>query len=111
MCVLFFFFLMIRQPPRSTLFPYTTLFRSEDLSQPPLLALTLEVAVDPLLGVLGAVEAHQLQVPPHPHAVEQERESTRPKSSYAHNLFAVFFLKKKNQYYCYLYHLLVMNYC
>src|SRR2546422_7091037 len=28
MCVLFFFFLMIRRPPRSTLFPYTTLFRS-----------------------------------------------------------------------------------
>src|SRR2546423_13295365 len=29
MCYLFFFFLMIRRPPRSTLFPYTTLFRSE----------------------------------------------------------------------------------
>src|SRR2546430_12641376 len=28
MCFLFFFFLMIRRPPRSTLFPYTTLFRS-----------------------------------------------------------------------------------
>src|ERR1039457_6584691 len=28
-CVLFFFFLMIRRPPRSTLFPYTTLFRSD----------------------------------------------------------------------------------
>src|SRR5260221_165194 len=28
-CVLFFFFLMIRRPPRSTLFPYTTLFRSQ----------------------------------------------------------------------------------
>src|SRR2546429_6978816 len=27
-CVFFFFFLMIRRPPRSTLFPYTTLFRS-----------------------------------------------------------------------------------
>src|SRR5215204_999055 len=33
--VLYFFFLMIRRPPRSTLFPYTTLFRSV---QPPLLA-------------------------------------------------------------------------
>src|SRR5204863_8624766 len=29
MCVSFFFFLMLRRPPRSTLFPYTTLFRSE----------------------------------------------------------------------------------
>src|SRR2546425_11236194 len=31
--VLFFFFLMIRRPPRSTLFPYTTLFRSRDEAQ------------------------------------------------------------------------------
>ena len=30
-CALVFFFLMIRRPPRSTLFPYTTLFRSDDL--------------------------------------------------------------------------------
>src|SRR3712207_4884350 len=29
-CFLFFFFLMIRRPPRSTLFPYTTLFRSRE---------------------------------------------------------------------------------
>src|ERR1039457_7375410 len=29
-CGVFFFFLMIRRPPRSTLFPYTTLFRSDD---------------------------------------------------------------------------------
>src|SRR5947207_12345624 len=32
MCVTFFFFLMIRRPPRSTLFPYTTLFRSSTRS-------------------------------------------------------------------------------
>src|SRR5476649_3027543 len=31
-CPLFFFFLMIRRPPRSTLFPYTTLFRSPTIS-------------------------------------------------------------------------------
>src|SRR5256886_9345119 len=31
LCVLLFFFLMIRRPPRSTLFPYTTLFRSRDV--------------------------------------------------------------------------------
>src|SRR5256885_8734147 len=30
--ILFFFFLMIRRPPRSTLFPYTTLFRSGDIA-------------------------------------------------------------------------------
>src|SRR3712207_4568991 len=33
MCHLFFFFLMIRRPPRSTLFPYTTLFRSFSLTK------------------------------------------------------------------------------
>src|SRR5258707_2676115 len=33
MCLLFFFFLMIRRPPRSTLFPYTTLFRSKNIEQ------------------------------------------------------------------------------
>src|SRR5256885_17235007 len=32
-CLFFFFFLMIRRPPRSTLFPYTTLFRSGHLRQ------------------------------------------------------------------------------
>src|SRR3712207_7338705 len=35
MDVYIFFFLMIRRPPRSTLFPYTTLFRSPDASAPP----------------------------------------------------------------------------
>src|SRR5476651_2763922 len=35
-CVCFFFFLMIRRPPRSTLFPYTTLFRSPLASGTPL---------------------------------------------------------------------------
>src|SRR5258705_9977097 len=33
---MFFFFLMIRRPPRSTLFPYTTLFRSDHAGGPPL---------------------------------------------------------------------------
>src|SRR3712207_8630301 len=35
MSLMFFFFLMIRRPPRSTLFPYTTLFRSTDLGATP----------------------------------------------------------------------------
>src|SRR5256885_4020895 len=33
-CIFFFFFLMIRRPPRSTLFPYTTLFRSLGIRRP-----------------------------------------------------------------------------
>src|SRR2546425_10471272 len=41
-CSFFFFFLMIRRPPRSTLFPYTTLFRSIELrSKAPLLPLRI----------------------------------------------------------------------
>src|SRR2546430_954168 len=35
MHLFFFFFLMIRRPPRSTLFPYTTLFRSKERMRPP----------------------------------------------------------------------------
>src|SRR2546430_15602091 len=35
-CGKFFFFLMIRRPPRSTLFPYTTLFRSRTIAAPPM---------------------------------------------------------------------------
>src|SRR5450432_4700121 len=35
-----FFFLMIRRPPRSTLFPYTTLFRSSEVSDPPPMRVT-----------------------------------------------------------------------
>src|SRR2546422_8532693 len=47
MHIFFFFFLMIRRPPRSTLFPYTTLFRSLE---------PLVVAV--FLGVYGSVPVH-----------------------------------------------------
>src|SRR5256885_14068277 len=39
--IFFFFFLMIRRPPRSTLFPYTTLFRSKDHGQRPRVVLDL----------------------------------------------------------------------
>src|SRR5690348_17907568 len=59
MCALlylsFFFFLMIRRPPRSTLFPYTTLFRSERLHQPD------EVQAG-VLGVDDAVEQRDVVV-------------------------------------------------
>src|SRR5256885_13340192 len=61
----FFFFLMIRRPPRSTLFPYTTLFRSDIL--PALLGTSgnFEVIVFGLLMVLVRSEEHtsELQSP------------------------------------------------
>src|SRR3712207_8657168 len=99
---------MIRRPPRSTLFPYTTLFRSH-----PQVALLERDDVD--LGLLerglGAVDAgvgvHRLlqlgadrRDPLGPGAVEQDRKSTRLNSSHANISYAVFCLKKKKQIAC-----------
>src|SRR3712207_8776298 len=70
---------MIRRPPRSTLFPYTTLFRSRQA--PPL----LEPINQPLHPVAFAVDR----------AVERDRKSTRLNSSHANISYAVFCLKKK----------------
>src|SRR3954449_9457956 len=50
----FFFFLMIRRPPSSTLFPYTTLFRSDIFD-------TLESAVDACETVANVLEGHALE--------------------------------------------------
>src|SRR3712207_8002456 len=93
------FFLMIRRPPRSTLFPYTTLFRS--LVQEVVRARfhPLQPAVRPLqpgnhdhVGVpgpaLAADPADQFQA-------VQDRKSTRLNSSHANISYAVFCLKKK----------------
>src|SRR5260221_2093642 len=87
-----FFFLMIRRPPRSTLFPYTTLFRSyETGAQPPLGALHDSVTVLPLT----------LLVRP-PGAPGADRKSTRLNSSHTVISYAVFCLKKINfnSYHC-----------
>src|SRR3712207_9491278 len=74
---LFFFFLMIRRPPRSTLFPYTTLFRSRRRLQP-------GVAPARSGGDEGCYEA-------------TDRKSTRLNSSHANISYAVFCLKKKKK--------------
>src|SRR3989475_1596464 len=57
----FFFFLMIRRPPRSTLFPYTTLFRSKNLNSFRYLQKALEYEIERHIGVLesgGRSEEH-----------------------------------------------------
>src|SRR3712207_6965920 len=76
-----FFFLMIRRPPRSTLFPYTTLFRSlaVDLGRQGRLAVG-PAFLDQVATVGGGVE---------------DRKSTRLNSSHANISYAVFCLKKK----------------
>src|SRR5439155_18718467 len=89
--LLFFFFFIIRRPPRSTLFPYTTLFRSHVLEE-------LEVA--PLVDqhVLETVVIEVAPYGPHRHAFPgavQDRKSTRLNSSHVAISYAVFCLKKK----------------
>src|SRR5215204_6922012 len=82
-----FFFLMIRRPPRSTLFPYTTLFRSR--SRPP--AATSGQRPHP---------ASPARAPVHRRWPPRDRKSTRLNSSHTVISYAVFCLKKKkNKYY------------
>src|SRR2546430_8173188 len=97
MCV-FFFFLMIRRPPRSTLFPYTTLFRSglaRGVGQDDLVLVgekTLELAAH--LAVLrrtARCAASSRVFSP------TDRKSTRLNSSHSQISYAVFCLKKKKQ--------------
>src|ERR1039457_7619008 len=73
---LFFFFLMIRRPPRSTLFPYTTLFRSD---------------IEP--------DSHELQqlLQHGQYHGARDRKSTRLNSSHLVISYAVFCLKKNNK--------------
>src|SRR6478752_8827192 len=70
---LFFFFLMIRRPPRSTLFPYTTLFRSP-----------------------RGFHGHRCRRAPAGQPGE-DRKSTRLNSSHGYISYAVFCLKKKKK--------------
>src|SRR5215467_2092248 len=73
----FFFFLMIRRPPRSTLFPYTTLFRSPRCA-----------------GGAGCRQCDRLRL-----AFPVDRKSTRLNSSHLVISYAVFCLKKKKEIY------------
>src|SRR5256885_12922527 len=100
---LVFFFLMIRRPPRSTLFPYTTLFRSKGGGRDALHIERQRVIVlhAQRRGVDDHVEA--LRVPGarahlHPRVVGRDRKSTRLNSSHLVISYAVFCLKKKKYY-------------
>src|SRR3712207_9452323 len=97
----YFFFLMIRRPPRSTLFPYTTLFRSD-------LGAEVIRVDNPNLFPTATRGAVARARPGHHHDVgniwgafpdddpgERDRKSTRLNSSHANISYAVFCLKKK----------------
>src|SRR5206468_5127455 len=103
----FYSLLMIRRPPRSTLFPYTTLFRSHKRPDgTPVLATSAMENFKKLnsfsIGVLytlpfivGAVSL--LIISRHSDSVrERDRKSTRLNSSHDQISYAVFCLKKKN---------------
>src|SRR3712207_8945835 len=98
---------MIRRPPRSTLFPYTTLFRSlaellfavmrvatranANALAWPLLGATRFLGGAVLVALVAAVTRATLRVK------DQDRKSTRLNSSHANISYAVFCLKKKKQ--------------
>src|SRR5690554_7959243 len=84
--LLFFFFLMIRRPPRSTLFPYTTLFRS--------IAFT-GIKIADLGGHKLAASAEQNAF--NVTGEKADRKSTRLNSSHVRISYAVFCLKKKKK--------------
>src|SRR2546429_1425736 len=96
LCVLFFFFLMIRRPPRSTLFPYTTLFRSilgstKRESQPHPERKSELIDLGAILLTDVPMMAYQLN-----DVFRIDRKSTRLNSSHGYISYAVFCLKKKN---------------
>src|SRR2546430_12146458 len=82
---------MIRRPPRSTLFPYTTLFRSHRRRLP---EHTFELHVHrlPGAGQMGAQGHSRVRLL---RGVQRDRKSTRLNSSHSQISYAVFCLKKK----------------
>src|SRR6266446_7364899 len=83
-CVFFLFFLMIRRPPRSTLFPYTTLFRSRRGHGP---------SVEQVRLAAGDLRHGDHNLPAY--SLTGDRKSTRLNSSHLVISYAVFCLKKK----------------
>src|SRR3712207_8611113 len=97
---------MIRRPPRSTLFPYTTLFRSAGRADRRrrghapgglrLWRLDLEHLLDRARGLAAGQHAElAAHRPRHPAAARVDRKSTRLNSSHANISYAVFCLKKQ----------------
>src|SRR5690606_40257836 len=92
-----FFFVVLRRPPTSTLFPYTTLFRSFDDT----LRLAASVADAGHSSLLSCVQAGRWYAAPTAVILveqsERDRKSTRLNSSHVKISYAVFCLKKKKE--------------
>src|SRR2546429_2851634 len=82
---------MIRRPPRSTLFPYTTLFRSHPKT-------ILDDGLFPGFNLQGDRFSEQIIFIPEMLITARDRKSTRLNSSHGYISYAVFCLKKKNNY-------------
>src|SRR2546422_3861565 len=82
---------MIRRPPRSTLFPYTTLFRSLEQTGD-------DVRLDRRVGLRPRERAAHGEAALVGEALEQDRKSTRLNSSHGYISYAVFCLKKKKKH-------------
>src|SRR5690606_41518857 len=87
------FFLTLRRPPRSTLFPYTTLFRSHD---DPQVTFKLYPALNHL-GIAGVGDGGLEEYAVPGHVDQADRKSTRLNSSHVKISYAVFCLKKKKK--------------
>src|SRR2546430_9080306 len=83
---------MIRRPPRSTLFPYTTLFRSQRAALGIALAIVLLCITYPDALLSRFAIYHETLLPSSPY---RDRKSTRLNSSHSQISYAVFCLKKK----------------
>src|SRR5690349_23905774 len=90
LCMLVFFFLMIRRPPRSTLFPYTTLFRS-----PPRSFAHWDADRSSWVTEPGTFEVYAGRSSADLPLSTTDRKSTRLNSSHVEISYAVFCLKKK----------------
>src|SRR5438034_2484966 len=99
---------MIRRPPRSTLFPYTTLFRSDAGDRGAAEQRAVQFVVEPVVDVASHAAAFPEAAVRHPlrslaaehdaHRPGGDRKSTRLNSSHTVISYAVFCLKKKNKH-------------
>src|SRR3712207_6890579 len=93
---------MIRRPPRSTLFPYTTLFRSKRFSQNEVIKVTAKENLNPAFSEIQVLsEKYKLRGGEMATQILNgfrilDRKSTRLNSSHANISYAVFCLKKKH---------------
>src|SRR5437899_5458324 len=86
---------MIRRPPKSTLFPYTTLFRSSERKSALIIDARPRICMGAFIRINVGLDGNLLG---HPHAEIkfEDRKSTRLNSSHLGISYAVFCLKKKN---------------